>query len=282
MVTALLSSLPAAAAIAQVPDSVRIPITDPALIARLAPSFPPETKLYMLPGALESTRPASADDPRQAPHWFGGVDFGATTLSGNEFDPIGTAEVDKNLSSVRFVGITGSPRFAVATLHLDTGVRWDGVLWWALDNSAQTLSLNLIEVCHPFAAGGPTVTLLASGSTTGSSGNEWRFTGIPSPVTIQNGLCSYLLSLQVTGVDANFIVFERARAGWFRQVSPAPAMASFDDVPTTHPFFPFIEALYAAGITGGCGNDNFCPDQPLTRGQMAVFLSVALGLHWPF
>ena len=26
---------------------------------------------------------------------------------------------------------------------------------------------------------------------------------------------------------------------------------------------------------------NYCPDAPLTRGQMAVFLSKALGLHWP-
>ena len=31
----------------------------------------------------------------------------------------------------------------------------------------------------------------------------------------------------------------------------------------------------------GCGSGNFCPDSPLTRRQMAVFLSKALGLHWP-
>jgi hypothetical protein len=34
-------------------------------------------------------------------------------------------------------------------------------------------------------------------------------------------------------------------------------------------------------VTGGCGNGNYCPDAPLTRGQMAVFLAKALGLHWP-
>jgi hypothetical protein len=65
------------------------------------------------------------------------------------------------------------------------------------------------------------------------------------------------------------------------QVSPAPEVATFGDVPTNHPFFQFIEALAASGITGGCGNGNYCPDAPLTRGQMAVFLSKALGLHWP-
>ncbi len=69
---------------------------------------------------------------------------------------------------------------------------------------------------------------------------------------------------------------------WRRQVSPAPAVASFNDVPTTHGFFQFVEALAASGITAGCGGGNFCPNSPLTRGQMAVFLAKALGLHWPY
>jgi hypothetical protein len=68
---------------------------------------------------------------------------------------------------------------------------------------------------------------------------------------------------------------------WRRVVSPAPASATFNDVPNGHIFFPFIEALAASGITGGCGSGNFCPDNPVTRGQMAVFLAKALGLHWP-
>ena len=29
-----------------------------------------------------------------------------------------------------------------------------------------------------------------------------------------------------------------------------------------------------------CGGGNFCPDAPLTSGQMAVFLSLGLGLHF--
>jgi len=69
---------------------------------------------------------------------------------------------------------------------------------------------------------------------------------------------------------------------WYRlQVSPAPALATFGDVPTGHPFFRFVEALAAAGITAGCGSGQYCPDNPVTRGQMAVFLSIALGLHFP-
>ena len=66
------------------------------------------------------------------------------------------------------------------------------------------------------------------------------------------------------------------------QVSPAPATATFpNDVPTTHPFFRFVEAMAASGLTGGCAAGSFCPNDPVTRGQMSVFLSVALGLHFP-
>ena len=75
--------------------------------------------------------------------------------------------------------------------------------------------------------------------------------------------------------------FGAVEVWWHRRVSPPPAAATFGDVPTSHPFFQFIEALVSSGITGGCGGGNFCPDAPLTRGQMAVFLSKALGLHFP-
>ncbi|HEX4441167.1 MAG TPA: S-layer homology domain-containing protein [Thermoanaerobaculia bacterium] len=75
--------------------------------------------------------------------------------------------------------------------------------------------------------------------------------------------------------------FTEAIIGYRLQVSPAPGTATFGDVPTSHPFFQYVEALAASGITGGCGSGNYCPDTPVTRGQMAVFLSKALGLQWP-
>jgi parallel beta-helix repeat protein len=44
----------------------------------------------------------------------------------------------------------------------------------------------------------------------------------------------------------------------------------------------YIEAIAAAGITSGCNppvNDRYCPDQQVSRGQMAAFLVRALGLR---
>ena len=78
----------------------------------------------------------------------------------------------------------------------------------------------------------------------------------------------------------NTTSFNGVRLKWKRQVSPAPGTATFGDVPTTHLFFQYVEALAASGITSGCGGGNFCPDAAVTRGQMAVFLAKALGLHW--
>ncbi len=62
------------------------------------------------------------------------------------------------------------------------------------------------------------------------------------------------------------------------QVSRPPLTPTFSDVPVSDPGFRYVEAVAAAGITAGCGGGRFCPDQPVTRRQMAVFLSRALGL----
>jgi hypothetical protein len=75
--------------------------------------------------------------------------------------------------------------------------------------------------------------------------------------------------------------FNNVYLAWHRQVSPGELQASFNDVPTSDFGFQYIEALAASGITGGCGGGNYCPDSPVTRRQMAIFIAKALGLNWP-
>ncbi len=53
-----------------------------------------------------------------------------------------------------------------------------------------------------------------------------------------------------------------------------PGGTFIDDDGSVHE--PAIEALVAAGITQGCEIDLYCPDDPVTRGQMASFLARAL------
>lgn len=56
------------------------------------------------------------------------------------------------------------------------------------------------------------------------------------------------------------------------QTWPLHLGPSFPDVPTDHMFYEFIENFFHNGITGGCAGGGYCPANPVTRAQMAVFL----------
>lgn len=48
---------------------------------------------------------------------------------------------------------------------------------------------------------------------------------------------------------------------------------TFTDVPPSHPFYADIEALAASGVTSGCTATTYCPNNNVTRAQMAAFLN---------
>jgi hypothetical protein len=54
----------------------------------------------------------------------------------------------------------------------------------------------------------------------------------------------------------------------------------FDDVPCSNPFSKWINELFNRGITSGCSVTPplYCPATPVTRAQMAVFLTATFGL----
>ena len=55
------------------------------------------------------------------------------------------------------------------------------------------------------------------------------------------------------------------------------ASHAFNDVPTSSTYHTTTARLVGAGITGGCGGGNYCPNAAVTRGQMAAFLNRGLG-----
>jgi hypothetical protein len=59
---------------------------------------------------------------------------------------------------------------------------------------------------------------------------------------------------------------------------PDGSVRQFKDVGSSHPHAGAIGALAARGITTGCAPGRFCPNQPVTRGQMATLLQRTLGL----
>ncbi len=54
--------------------------------------------------------------------------------------------------------------------------------------------------------------------------------------------------------------------------SVALASHNFSDVLTAAFYHNAVEWVFNRGITAGCGGGLYCPDAPVTRGQMAVFL----------
>ena len=126
---------------------------------------------------------------------------------------------------------------------------------------------------------------LSAGVSTGDAfdgGCDMFGVDLTTPMEIDNTHWTYYFEVQMPGGCSN-ATFRAARAAYRLQVSPPPETATFDDVPLGHPQRKAIEALAAAGITSGCASVplRYCPDDPVTRGQLAVFLSKALGLHWP-
>jgi streptogramin lyase len=61
--------------------------------------------------------------------------------------------------------------------------------------------------------------------------------------------------------------------------TPPACTGVFGDVACPSQFADWIERLAAEAITGGCGGGNYCPANPNTRGQMAVFISKTFGLQ---
>ncbi len=62
----------------------------------------------------------------------------------------------------------------------------------------------------------------------------------------------------------------------FSEVLVAEGAPPFADVPPSSWAYGYINAIRAAGITGGCGNGNYCPQGLVTREQMAAFLIRAI------
>jgi hypothetical protein len=133
-------------------------------------------------------------------------------------------------------------------------------------------------------SGAPTSTFVGGASSSGSPGYGYATKLLD--YTVNNNVAYDPAAAQLAVVIdpqsvGNLVQFKAVDFWWLRQISPAPVTATFSDVPTNHPFFQFVEALAAAGITVGYPDGRFGVDDPITRGQMAVFMAKALGLYWP-
>lgn len=111
------------------------------------------------------------------------------------------------------------------------------------------------------------------------SGCSWTVTENLDWVTITsgssgtgNGTVTYSVSVNNTGQSSEGTITIGNQTFTIRQ-----AKSVFNDVTDpTHWAYPYIYAIYTEGITTGCGNNNYCPYDSVTRGQMAAFIIRAL------
>ncbi len=175
-----------------------------------------------------------------------------------------------------------------ANINLPEGARLSGIRFFFIDNSSTAeMILWYCYVWTDIYGQNPLFNCPKSATTSGAPGTTTHWMPINETIDYRQDInndgqiefVNYIVMFQV-GEASTAQAFRGVRLFWYRQVSPSPTTATFSDVPTSHPAFRYVEALAASGIVQGCGNGKYCPGQYVTRGQMAVYLSIALGLHW--
>jgi hypothetical protein len=287
----LLAGLDVTRGAAEVPGHERVLVTDPAVLESMG-FVPTARNVYVWAHA----RTVDRADPR-SPELEGSRYFGP---SSSGFSPVFARAFRGRFSSFGYGSFTGqddifntnpaTDNFADAQFDtIPDGASLEFFRVWMSDTHAgQNLTIFLLESCLPlFGPDEPAITTLATLSSSGSGGNTSFTAGLG--ITATTSTCVYYArarfgNASLVGPGDETLRLYRARLQWARQLSPPPPAATFQDVPMTHPFFPFVEALVSTGITLGCSTSPplYCVNDAVTRGEMAVFLGRALGLDFGF
>ncbi len=242
--------------------------------------------VVLAPGVLAQWTTEAADPglPAYSPEWGITAPI-AYNVPGFTFVDLGDTQ-HANMSGFIYTS-AGSNPYLSQSFYLPSGAVLEGMTtyFYDADVSADAL-LNLYRVTGTTTSGFTLVQLILDTST-GSGGFQGGYHAI-TPETIRNvnpqtgEVNQYLLQLHMDPSSTTTDLRFGGVTIWYRlQMSPAPASATFGDVPTGYWAFRHIEALAASGITAGCGGGNFCPENYVKRSEMAVYLAKALGLHWP-
>lgn len=124
-----------------------------------------------------------------------------------------------------------------------------------------------------------TDTSIASCSSSGIPG--YSFCNMYPQETIRNGDSMYGVYVGLSSATTN-LRFTGVRLYWYRQVRSGLSTPFTDIGSLPSAFQDAIAALYRSGITSGTSATTYGPNNPVTRAQMAVFLSKALGLYWGY
>jgi hypothetical protein len=231
-------------------------------------------------------KPASSV-PGKTPILPAGTDKFAVTIGAWDMQPsiAGAETAEAAINGAPFLRYSTSDIGAstlVGHLHLPAGALIDSFEVDACDiDPLVDLPNVLFYDCDDSGGGpGPCTLIDTISPPTGQPGCYFALGKEPLNYTIQdNANHDYIFTAFL--LDTSLVGLRGVKVHYSLQVSPAPPVPTFTDVPKSDPAYQFIEALVQSGITVGCGDGKYCPDSFLTRRQMAVYLAVALGLRWP-
>ena len=216
----------------------------------------------------------------------------AAGVLGNDTDPENDTLAAIKMSEPAHGSLTLNPNGSFVYTHDGSATTTDSFTYRANDGAANsnTVSVSLTiedEVVEP-----DPLAVAISGATTGATGISYQFN---SAVTGGEGTRSYGWVVTHNGAPyksdtGSAFSFAAAASGEYRiELTVTDSTGSATDTHTlnlmgdigTSVFVSDIIWLADAGITKGCNppaNDLYCPEDRVTRGQMAAFLVRFLGL----
>jgi hypothetical protein len=186
---------------------------------------------------------------------------------------------------------TMATSYTPATLTSNTAYHWQVVA----ENSAGTASSAIFSFTTfnsscSFAATPPAVLIGHAGgsstvSLTAGTGCAWTAISSASWLTITaggsgtgNGTISFTVGSNPSAAQLGYLKFANQTVSVMQGGSPSTQI--FNDVPPSDPYFDYVSLMSTHGITAGCQTSPplYCPNTPVTRAQMAVFVVAGLDL----
>lgn len=189
----------------------------------------------------------------------------AANVTGNSYAPGTLAS-----NTTYFWKVVAKNNVGTASTAVQSFTTFDSTCTFSAAPSAVTISFN----------GGP-----ASFNVTAGAGCAWTALSDSPWLTITSGGSgtgngTIMLSTNANSGTAQLahIKFASQSVGVMQGGSPSNVL--FNDVPSTDPYFDYVSLMSSYGITAGCGSSPliYCPNTPVTRAQMSVFIVAGLDL----
>jgi hypothetical protein len=111
----------------------------------------------------------------------------------------------------------------------------------------------------------------ASASAVNHPGSTWTWTLTGGVITAGQGSRQIVYDAASPGTTMLCTVIESA-SGCLSPQASTTIQVDFLDMPPSNPFHDYVVKVARNGVTAGCGSGIYCPGNPITRAQMAVFL----------